>query len=589
MGAAKLPIRRASPKVDISDSASPLSELSNDSTEKERRRAKIARASKPKVRTGCVTCKIRRVKCDEVKPSCNRCTSTGRTCDGYYIPPRKNRRIDHDAVIELSTTPERCLEVVAGTGEELRALEFFHARTAPNLSSYFDAGFWTRLVFQVSHVEPAIMHAMVAVGHLNQRRDVWTKPLPMLKSVFLVDDQPNVPGLSDRIVVGPTKRKVIDHDDPFALSQYNKAISLLSQRIRDPDAASEIALLACILFVCIEFLRGDVEPAFRHFKSGMGIAKASLTKSSLTKPTLTMELIREGMLPFFNRLEVLAMLFGQAPKHDYHITIDEAVPAHFSTMQDARDSIVHLSNIGLRFIRNMKKGRYARLVLPDDFVRQAVLEREVERWKEALDALILTDTVSLRDLDAAKVLRVHQIILTVWLGSCCHIADSYLDNFMADFEAGVTLGEEIQRNAATIEQRRTNQPSFLFDMELVSPLYYIAIKCRDPNIRRRAIALLRQTRRREGLWDSNMAAAIAERIAALEEVNLSTLDGSELPAEEDRVHNTEISTMVSENPHEHTLRYYSKAYGLDKEFKVWTERIVLEMDPGPNTRPELLY
>ncbi|KAK5695617.1 hypothetical protein LTR17_024544 [Elasticomyces elasticus] len=539
MGAAKLPIRRASPKVDISDSASPLSELSNDSTEKERRRAKIARAN-------------------------------------------------HDAVIELSTTPERCLEVVAGTGEELRALEFFHARTAPNLSSYFDAGFWTRLVFQVSHVEPAIMHAMVAVGHLNQRRDVWTKPLPMLKSVFLVDDQPNVPGLSDRIVVGPTKRKV-DHDDPFALSQYNKAISLLSQRIRDPDAASEIALLACILFVCIEFLRGDVEPAFRHFKSGMSIAKASLTKSSSTKPTLTMELIREGMLPFFNRLEVLAMLFGQAPKHDYHITIDEAVPAHFNTMQDARDSIVHLSNIGLRFIRNMKKGRYARLVLPDDFVRQAVLEREVERWKEALDALILTDTVSLRDLDAAKVLRVHQIILTVWLGSCCHIADSYLDNFMADFEAGVTLGEEIQRNAAAIEQRRTNQPSFLFDMELVSPLYYIAIKCRDPNIRRRAIALLRQTRRREGLWDSNMAAAIAERIAALEEVNLSTLDGSELPAEEDRVHNTEISTMVSENPHEHTLRYYSKAYGLDKEFKIWTERIVLEMDPGPNTRPELLY
>lgn len=41
----------------------------------------------PKVRTGCLTCKIRKVKCDEGKPSCLRCTSTGRKCEGYN-PPR---------------------------------------------------------------------------------------------------------------------------------------------------------------------------------------------------------------------------------------------------------------------------------------------------------------------------------------------------------------------------------------------------------------------------------------------------------------------------------------------------------------------
>jgi hypothetical protein len=35
------------------------------------------RAGKPKVRTGCITCKIRRVKCDENRPSCNRCIRFG--------------------------------------------------------------------------------------------------------------------------------------------------------------------------------------------------------------------------------------------------------------------------------------------------------------------------------------------------------------------------------------------------------------------------------------------------------------------------------------------------------------------------------
>ncbi|KAH8894157.1 hypothetical protein GQ53DRAFT_716766 [Thozetella sp. PMI_491] len=48
---------------------------------------KRTRASKPKVRTGCSTCKTRRVKCDEAKPICQRCKKAGITCDGYDKPP----------------------------------------------------------------------------------------------------------------------------------------------------------------------------------------------------------------------------------------------------------------------------------------------------------------------------------------------------------------------------------------------------------------------------------------------------------------------------------------------------------------------
>ncbi|KAJ6786772.1 hypothetical protein PWT90_10924 [Aphanocladium album] len=33
-----------------------------------------------RVKTGCVTCRGRRIKCDEAKPSCKRCSLTGRTC-----------------------------------------------------------------------------------------------------------------------------------------------------------------------------------------------------------------------------------------------------------------------------------------------------------------------------------------------------------------------------------------------------------------------------------------------------------------------------------------------------------------------------
>ncbi|KAH8893618.1 hypothetical protein GQ53DRAFT_717175 [Thozetella sp. PMI_491] len=36
---------------------------------------KKTRASRPKVRSGCISCKIRRIKCDEGKPTCQRCKS----------------------------------------------------------------------------------------------------------------------------------------------------------------------------------------------------------------------------------------------------------------------------------------------------------------------------------------------------------------------------------------------------------------------------------------------------------------------------------------------------------------------------------
>ncbi|KAI0197193.1 hypothetical protein EV127DRAFT_415884 [Xylaria flabelliformis] len=41
------------------------------------------RATHTKARTGCVTCKKRRVKCDEAKPICARCIKSGHKCAGY--------------------------------------------------------------------------------------------------------------------------------------------------------------------------------------------------------------------------------------------------------------------------------------------------------------------------------------------------------------------------------------------------------------------------------------------------------------------------------------------------------------------------
>lgn len=294
-----LPLRRAQPPPLTRDGASGNSISDGRSTSiatatsgGRESRPKQGRASKPKTRTGCSTCKIRRVKCDEAKPECNRCTSTGRKCDGYEIPPRRNRAL----AVQTASSPQPCLEVARGTQDELRALEFFHVRTAPGLSSYFDADFWTRLVFQISSAEPSIRHAMVAVGALHLQREKGTVTLSMDEKALQHDP------LATSM---PVRKLTQVHENPFALVQYNKAIAHLAKRLQDPTAATEITLLACILFVCIEFLRGEAELAINHFKGGMSIAIQSLNLQSrkLAKPAS--ERLRNDTLPFFNRLELL--------------------------------------------------------------------------------------------------------------------------------------------------------------------------------------------------------------------------------------------------------------------------------------------
>jgi hypothetical protein len=43
--------------------------------------------------------------------------------------------------------------------------------------------------------------------------------------------------------------------------------------------------------------------------------------------------------------------------------------------------------------------------------------------------------------------------------------------------------------------------SFALDFQVIVPLYVVARKCRDPVIRRQAIALLLGKKRRESVWD----------------------------------------------------------------------------------------
>jgi hypothetical protein len=190
------------------------------------------RAFKPKVRTGCMTCRyviffsgyigslpahqlrIRRVKCDEAKPNCQKCTSTGRRCDGYLTPPSSSN--NSLSPLARSHCPEYQL---MESDLERRSFDFFCKRTVAILSGIFDSTFWTQLVLQATHHEPAIRHAVIALGALHESSEVGSREGPSI----------------------------------FAMQQYGKAIGYLIKPIQEKQKqASDVALITCVLFVSFE-------------------------------------------------------------------------------------------------------------------------------------------------------------------------------------------------------------------------------------------------------------------------------------------------------------------------------------------------
>jgi hypothetical protein len=70
---------------------------------------------------------------------------------------------------------------------------------------------------------------------------------------------------------------------------------------------------------------------------------------------------------------------------------------------------------------------------------------------------------------------------------------------------------------APVAKRMPSSFSPSFELSPIVPLFVTACRCRDPVLRRRAIALLLNCRRREGVWDSYGAGMVALQVVKLEE------------------------------------------------------------------------
>ncbi|KAL2144090.1 hypothetical protein VTI28DRAFT_9620 [Corynascus sepedonium] len=476
------------------------------------------RKGSKKVRTGCITCKIRKVKCDEAKPFCMRCTKTGRRCDGYLdakVMAQRRRR----SAVPLSSSvgePQAPLSLYYdwASSDERRAFQFFQHITAPCLSGDLDGPFWRVLVLQICQSEPAVRHAVLAVSSLHEG---------MVQATM-------------------TPYRNAKDRNSFALYQYNRAIACLLDQMRTVDARPLVPLLTCVLFVCIELMQSKDRESLLHLEQGRQILSQLGRKGPTGNPEV--DLIKQHLVPMYTRLSLTSLMFGGEPvRIPAQLKMLTEVPVVFETIDEVRYALYDFMDECLRFAKKTREAKL-REIAPE---QMRVFEQEQDRLLRKLAkfniafSLYRSSNAVAGLAGSISLIQIHVHTTFIWISTALSQNETVFDDYVDTFSAIIPLATDFINSLNNPPPVRPEQhagggptvpgPSaadarrfatlFTFEMYIIAPLYFVAAKCRHPIIRRAALDLLRRNPvRRENLWRANVMAAIAERTMRLEEKHL---------------------------------------------------------------------
>ncbi|KIV79641.1 hypothetical protein PV11_07190 [Exophiala sideris] len=494
--------------------------------------ARRKRASKPKVRTGCKTCKIRRIKCDEIKPSCKRCTSTGRKCDGYDFPNEATKSTStsltvsppqrSNVTIQHIFQPGSISKPFQGDAQQRRIFHRFQYCTVPAFAGGSESGFWTQLVLKVGQEEPVVRNAIIALGTLHEDyQDRCGKYSPQL-----TDD------VSFR----------------HALKLYGDALRDLNQRLNKPsNGNAKLAIISSILFACFEVLRRNNMAAVIHYQQGMRALirqmnlpennESALTTYSANQQHGSQATFREvpndeldELLRVFARYDIQACTFSKdtAERLVTHVSpIPRVLPTDL-TLAQVRN---HLDNLLVAVYQLVKSDlrmyRYwqAELVPLEWRTQREEGLQTFDTWTAALEDFFATHASRLTPSDIKSLLglRLQMQTAVMMLRVCIDAGpECTFDAYKDEFEDMVFKVEQMTSALSMMEAQPLEVESTPFTMELgvIHPLFFVACKCRDWDLRRRAIAQLKRVGK-EGVWEGPIMAVLAQRIMELEEEGLS--------------------------------------------------------------------
>ncbi|BCS21725.1 uncharacterized protein APUU_22157A [Aspergillus puulaauensis] len=393
--------------------------------------------------------------------------------------------------------------------EEKRQLHRFRNILTEKLAQPFGSHFWNSLVLQLSQSEPAVLHAALALTSAHER---------------FVQDQ----GRLDFSSVAPSGL--------FSLRQYNQAIrALISNTSLETTLSLRIAIVSCVLFVCLEILRGDMNAMQTHFAAGIKLlhqlqhqGQRLPAPKSIILVTDNPEAFDDHLVEVFARLNMQFLMLGQVPEsketfspafqYGGHVHI----PRQFCSAGQARQSANPILLSTIHFIMGMEQlalttDVHPLLPSPKMLDKRGALQSDLSEWITGYESSVNPYLASIpwNEIVGLTTLRVYAEMSTILLDTCFSTKETAYDPHLPKFKWIIERYREFHKSLET--QHCKGQPYFTIDPSFFPPLYFTALKCRDWSTRHQALSFLREYHHMEGPWTGAMLAIVAGHVISQEE------------------------------------------------------------------------
>jgi hypothetical protein len=409
--------------------------------------------------------------------------------------------------------------VQARTGAESHALDFFCRVVAPSLAGPLDSYFWTHITVQWSKQDICANHAVLAL------------------SSFFEEFQNTQKSASTQAGMGQ-----------FATWHYNQAIKHLRLA-----KSHDTVLLVCILFVCIELLRGDYPTAIKHCRHGMTILNETGSKSRL---------VRDYLDPEFSRLSVFPYSFGATPTT--FPSLDVLLPrctSPFQTVEGAHLAMRVLFTRALRFGISTDAYRSGRIPSCELFEKakraQKLINDDLDEWFTSFRKFGIKNKPEFQNHWAIYSMELEWYACKVWVATCLASGEAIYDEHMDKLRSIIRLAKRVVDSSSGFNEykvaRLTMETGFLLSLN------FAMSKCRNLKLRINALKLIKSLAlSKEGPWAYDVILACGRRTIEIEhDVRLDTdlnvldaagndvSDGSTLPNENNRIAKVTLAPGVA--------------------------------------------
>lgn len=385
-----------------------------------------------------------------------------------------------------------------------------------------------------------------------------------------------------RYVAGLNKYDV----ERFTLQQYNKAIQHLRTNTTNNSYSLRIALIACMLFITLEYMRGQYQMGCAHLQYGLKLLSdisATRSPSSMVPTILPPEedFAYNALVDAYSRLAIQSAMFRHVPSHMYLVTTNPqtaSLPYKFTSLLEARRSLDDLLN-RVHCLKNHYHDHHASQTPTSNqqmLNTQSKILAGLSLWHKTYTVSVTrleTNKISGKDQTGYLLLRLHHEMATIMASTCLLpdeaeselIFDGFVESFIRimtgfldiwkswsaiafhekDLSKIANASDELKaifQNFKEVFDMNTileasllelfekssiakyfmqtldyTRNGFTVEMGYIPPVYYTAIKCRVPQIRRQAVRMLRAAPHREGLWNGSLLADVVEEIIKVEE------------------------------------------------------------------------